>query len=451
MISRDILLKKPSILFVEDDSQYATSVMSYFSDYSCYLSTSISSALTLLKNHSIDLALVDIQLGSGSPTGKDLIPFLQKSGIPTVILSGSDDNLTINECYDLGCFEFIKKGEEGFAIPYLITKYLRSVSPTKQEDFFNFQYATINQQQKSNIIKSFSAILTGIPISIFGETGTGKSHLARALHLLSGRSGEFHEINCANLSPLLAESELFGHEKGSFTGAHSRKTGLFLKANKGTIFLDEIASLDIETQAKLLKAIEEKEFYPVGATKPEKSDFQIISASNISIEALVEDGKFRSDLYFRINGVKIDLLPLRERKEDILPLVSKLLKPRILAFSDKAKDAIINHNWLGNIRELQFFLQNLTAISVGRVEEITVLKLLQESTKLKVSDHQQKDIYDIAVQEGLDHATAKVEGQVFKRAIDDFNGSMPKIIDSLKISKRKYYALLNDHPVGGSN
>src|SRR5207253_2985024 len=207
-------------------------------------------------------------------------------------------------------------------------------------------------------------------VLIEGESGTGKELAAHAIHNLGRRNkAKFVTVHCAALSPTLLESELFGHEKGAFTGAHERRIGRFEQANGGTIFLDEVAEIGTSTQVKLLRAIsEERAFERVGGNQTLRAEVRLIAATNKNLEALVREGKFRDDLFFRLNVVRIVMPPLRERKEDIPLLVRTFLrhfckannKPLVHLTAD-AMDALLTYNWPGNVRELR------TAIEYGVV------------------------------------------------------------------------------------
>jgi transcriptional regulator with PAS, ATPase and Fis domain len=209
-----------------------------------------------------------------------------------------------------------------------------------------------------------------------GETGTGKEVLARELHEASPRrKGPFVAINCAALVGTLLESELFGHEKGAFTGATGRKPGKFEIAGGGTLFLDEIGEMAPEMQAKILRAIQEREFYRVGGTAPVSVDIRLVAATNLDLAAEVEAGRFRRDLYYRVSVVTIDVPPLRERREDLGPLIDYALaeacarvKRKGLAFSADARKALEEYRWPGNIRELMNVVER--AVVLGRGPQV---------------------------------------------------------------------------------
>ena len=221
------------------------------------------------------------------------------------------------------------------------------------------QFAAIAQAARSSV-----------PIEVTGESGTGKELVARAVHTLSGRRGSFVAVNCGALAAGILEGELFGHKKGAYTGAADDRLGLVRSADNGTLFLDEIAELAPSSQAALLRVLQEGEVVPLGADRPVRVDLRLVTATHKSIDAEVDAGRFRADLRARLLGVSVALPPLRERLEDLGPLVSVLLakQPRVLAFSADAVDALYAHRWPLNIRELERSLAAAVAVARDRIE-----------------------------------------------------------------------------------
>ena len=214
-------------------------------------------------------------------------------------------------------------------------------------------------------------------VLILGETGTGKELIAEAIHRNSSRkAGPFVKINCAALPENLLESELFGHERGAFTGADRQRAGRFELANEGTLFLDEIASMSAGTQAKVLRVLQEREFERLGGTRTIKADVRLIAATNRDLEEAISEGEFREDLYYRLNVVTVQMPPLRERKEDIVPLATYFLqrfgddlKKRMRGFSPAALRLLTRHNWPGNIRELENTIERAVLMADGTMVE----------------------------------------------------------------------------------
>jgi formate hydrogenlyase transcriptional activator len=228
-----------------------------------------------------------------------------------------------------------------------------------------------------------SVAATDSSVLIRGETGTGKELIARAIHALSNRRDRaLVKLNCSAIPTGLLESELFGHEKGAFTGAISQRIGRFELAHKGTLFLDEVGDIPAELQPKLLRVLQEQEFERLGNTKTQKVDVRLIAATNCDLEQMVADHKYRSDLYYRINGFPITIPPLRERKEDIPELTrffvqkfGRRMKKQIDTVSAEAMDALIQYHWPGNIRELEHFIERAAIFTQGSVLEVSTAEL----------------------------------------------------------------------------
>jgi DNA-binding NtrC family response regulator len=236
---------------------------------------------------------------------------------------------------------------------------------------------------------------TGISVLIIGPSGTGKELVARAIHKFSPRAdARFVAVNCGALAEGVLESELFGHEKGAFTGSVGKRDGLFLQANNGTIFLDEIGETKPDIQVKLLRVLEDGSFYPVGGDKPVRSDARVIAATNRDLSEAIHDGNFREDLYFRLGVVKILMPSLYDRKEDILPLLCFFAKKENLkGFSDSALELLIKYDWPGNVRQLKNFVTRMAAlhpkdeISVADVEQFVDEQSLNRTNLPVVTGH----------------------------------------------------------------
>ncbi len=245
----------------------------------------------------------------------------------------------------------------------------KSLKNLREEKLEEFRIIGINDKIKQIREKIKKVAPTTSSILIHGESGTGKELVANLIHYNSDRPGKFIPINCSAFPSELLESELFGYKKGAFTGADRDKKGLFVAAHKGTLFLDEISTLPMELQPKILRAIQEMSFTPLGSTKEVEVDVRIVCATNENIEELVEGGNFREDLYYRLNVIPIEIPPLRERKEDILPLVqhfnkkiSERLNVKEKTFTDKAYEKLMNYKWTGNVRELENLLERLIVL-----------------------------------------------------------------------------------------
>lgn len=322
---------------------------------------------------------------SGAETTKQLLKI--NPDLLIAMYSGDQTRDAIKVSHSSGAVEFLDKGISSQSLIQKLKSFCK-----KFEDTYQVLQNEESPSQLEEIIKSVgmigrspklaeiartvkSAAVSDCNVVIFGETGTGKELIAKALHNLSSRKNRpFIPINVATLSPELFESEMFGHTKGSFTGAVADKVGKFKLAHGGTIFLDEIAELKPELQARLLRVLQDGDFYPVGSNKPEKVDVRVITASNIELEKAVKAGNFREDLFYRLNVLKIKTYPLRERIEDIRPLVlyfqrkHKGAEKVILLKTIKMMEL---YKWRGNIRELENEVERLmNTVASNKIEPV---------------------------------------------------------------------------------
>lgn len=275
---------------------------------------------------------------------------------------------------------------------------------------------------------------------ITGESGSGKELVARAVHAESPRvDGPFVAINCAALPETLLESELFGHEKGAFTGASSRKRGRFEVADGGTIFLDEVGEIPLSVQVKLLRALEDKTFNRVGGTAQLKVDARVVAATNRDLLVEMREGRFREDLFFRLNVFPIKVPALRDRPEDILVLADHFLKQfnADATMSAQAKDELQAYRWPGNVRELKNVLERATILTDSGIIEPRHLHLLP-GENVKVSR-------PVESKEGI----AAVERQMIERALDESRGNKTEAARKLQITRRMLYSRMKKHGISG--
>ncbi|MDK2793348.1 MAG: hypothetical protein PWQ25_2211 [Deferribacteres bacterium] len=331
-------------------------------------------ALLYIEENFVDVVISDIKLPKIS--GMELLEKIKKISNDTYILLITGYG-TIEEAV-----EAIKLGAFDYMLKPIDTEVLK-IKLRQIEDTINIRQK-INFQDKENKIIFVSKVMQDIlnlakkvaysdsTVLINGESGTGKELVAKFIHENSPRNVKpLISINCANLQETVFESELFGYKKGAFTGADKNKKGLIALANGGTLFLDEIGEIPLNIQAKLLRFIETKEFYPLGSEFPERSDVRIIAATNKRLNELIEKNEFRQDLYYRLNVINIELPPLRKRKDDIMPLAYyflekyKYLNKKIIDFTDKAKDILLSYNFAGNIRELSNLIERAMIIETG--------------------------------------------------------------------------------------
>lgn len=365
-----------TVLIVDDEKHTREGLRLLLEDdFDVYVAGSKAEALELLKEDSIDVMLTDLRLAGES--GMDLIDQALKLPQPPICIMmtayGSVD--TAVDAMRRGAYDFVTKPLNLDEVEILIKRALKSRTLEKENTELKKQverkYSIEGIIGKSEAMKTVFEMVeqvapTRATVLIGGESGTGKELIARAIHHLSGRPRtRLVTVHCAALAPNVLESELFGHEKGSFTGAMEKRIGRFELADGGTLFLDEIGDIDANIQVKLLRALGEQTIERVGGSKPIKVDVRVITATNKDLWQLVQDGKFREDLFYRLRVVQLHLPPLRERKSDI-PLLAdaflhelselnnKVYKP----LSDEALQALLAYEWPGNIRELRTALEH---------------------------------------------------------------------------------------------
>jgi DNA-binding NtrC family response regulator len=340
-----------------------------------------SDALEIIRNQQVDVVVTDLKL-DGDIDGLDILRQTKSidENIEVMLVTAY---ATINTCKDalkLGAFDYLVKPVDIGQLRTLVRQACEKASSVREhkiskqkESQSDFKFAGVlgNSPAIVGIYEVLRRIApTNISVLIEGESGTGKELLARAIHNNSRRSDKpFRPVNCAGLSETLLESELFGHVKGAFTGAAGDRKGLFEIADKGTLFLDEIGDMASNSQAKLLRVIEDGIVVPVGSSKQISVDVRIISATNQNLTSLIDEKQFRQDLYFRIKGVNISLPPLRERIEDLPALVDYFLKEAIIetglkvsGITDAALGALSRFNWPGNIRQLRNTIRTMVVM-----------------------------------------------------------------------------------------
>jgi len=388
-----------SVLIVDDDKQARENISEYLklSGYEIFEADSITEAKENISKNDPDIIVLDEQLPDGY--GLDLLNALSKmpNRIPVIMITGYGNIEMAVEAMKIGAHDFLTKPIKNLESLERSIKRAAEIVQIRQE----LRHIRMNKQQANKFVigqskeflltidQAFKAAKASVSVLITGETGTGKEVLAKFIHQSGPRADKpFIAINCAAIQPTVLESELFGYEAGAFTGAEKRKHGLMEIADSCILFLDEISSMPTDIQAKLLRAIEERSFRRVGGTASINVDVQIIAASNRDIKAMIADGKFREDLYYRLKVVDLHLIPLRERKKDIPELVGFFINKfnmqmgkNIVDVTPEALNMLINYPWPGNIRELSNVIQRAMLFCDG--EKITLADLPLDITSLK--------------------------------------------------------------------
>lgn len=376
------------ILIVEDDVTFGTMLKTWFAKNSWEPTwvTKVELAKQEFQNVSFDLVLSDLRLPDGD--GIILLTWIRenKINIPFIIMTNYSDVQTAVLAMKLGAFDYLQKPINPTLLQQKIEMAMRQ--PERAEEKNAASKPKAKQKQLINkVVKGSSLVMqrlyshvdlvapTKMSVLILGESGTGKEYIARMIHDNSNRkSAPFVAVDCGSLSMELAPSELFGHKKGSFTSAISDKTGVFVEANGGTVFLDEVGNLSYEVQKQLLRALQEQKVRPVGSASDVKVDVRIIAATNEDLEKAIEEGRFRQDLYHRINEFSVNVPPLRERVEDIeefcyhfINQANEELSKDVDKISDDALDVLKQQNWLGNLRELRNVIRRSVLFATDNV------------------------------------------------------------------------------------
>jgi DNA-binding NtrC family response regulator len=366
-------------ILVVDDDPYIRDVLKTIlekNEYSVLIANGYDSAVETLTASPVDLIISDLVMPDEN--GMQLLRYCRQHfpDVNVILMTGQGTLNSNVEATRLGAFDYIDK-------PFKTDKFLLTIANALKErnllrenialhDIlqktlnFNFVYQSPQMQQIVRLIEKVAPTEAG-PILVLGETGTGKEVVAKTLHNLSHRKAQpFLDINCTSLQANLLENELFGHEKGAFTDAREMKKGLFEIASEGTLFLDEIGDMDQSIQSKLLRVLESKSFFRLGGLRPISTNIRIITATNKNLEKAVKDKLFREDLYYRLKLVTIQIPPLRERKDDIIPLVrffmtefNKKFKKNFSSIAPNAEKLFLRYGWFGNVRELRNMIERI--------------------------------------------------------------------------------------------
>lgn len=370
-----------TILIVDDEKHTRDGLrMSLEDEFDVYVAADKAEALEVLRNDQVEVMVTDLRLGADD--GMEVIDAALQMPKPPICLMmtayGSVD--TAVEAMKRGAYHFVTKPLNIDELEILIKRALKTRGLEQENaslkrqvsERYSLDRLIGHSEPMRQIFETIEQVAPSrATVLIEGESGTGKELVAHAIHNLSGRpKDKLVIVHCAALSPQLLESELFGHERGAFTGAIERRIGRFEQANGGTLVLDEMGEIDASVQVKLLRALGERTIERVGGNVPIKVDVRVIAATNKDLEKMVAEGKFREDLFFRLNVVRMTLPPLRERKDDIIPLTQHFLKTLakengkpVKELSPEAMQAMLDYNWPGNIRELRSALERGVVMS----------------------------------------------------------------------------------------
>ena len=458
-----------TLLIVDDEKATRDGLrMALEESFDCYVAADLKQAKQVLSSEDVDLLLTDLRLGADS--GMEVLAAALALPHPPVALMmtayGSVD--TAVEAMRRGAWHFVTKPLNLDEVELLLKRAVRNRTLEKENVKLVAENETLKESKATashglNRLIGRSALMakvaakieqiasTRATVLIEGESGTGKEVVAHALHDLSGRPGEkFVGVNCAALSSQLLESELFGHEKGAFTGASQRRVGRFEQAHGGTLFLDEIGEIDAQTQVKLLRALSERTIERVGSNTPIQVDVRIIAATNRSLAGMVEEGSFREDLYFRLNVLGIVMPPLRARREDIVLLANSFLsefaqengrpeKP----LTEAAMNSLLSYGWPGNVRELRTAIEH--AVVMSNQSELDIQHLPDFVSGLGHHFESSSVKNTLAPKEEFNlHA---LEQRAVQGALRVTDGNRTKAAELLGISRRTLQRKLRDVPL----
>jgi two-component system response regulator HydG len=413
-------------------------------------------AIRAVEQEPFDLILLDVRMATMD--GIQALTEIRKLSpfVPVLMMTAYASVKTAVEALKAGAFEYLTKPLDIEELKILIEKalehyHLREENLVLKErlgDRFDFSKIIGRSPKMKEVFDTLSLVApTDATVLILGESGTGKELVANSIHHNSARASQpFIKVSCAALPEALLEGELFGHEKGAFTGAIARREGRFQLAHRGTIFLDEVGEMSMTTQTKLLRVLQEKEFEPLGSTRTVKVDVRVIAASNKDLEREVKEGRFREDLFYRLNVVPISLPPLRDRKEDIPGLAAHFFatyrdknRKQLNDISGKAMDLLMRYDWPGNIRELENCIERAVILARGEIIAPADLPpVIQALSK-------DREIQGLNLPSGI--SIQEVEKALILKTLEDTGGNRSRAAEILGINRRTLQIKLKEYGI----
>jgi DNA-binding NtrC family response regulator len=437
-------MKKPSILLIDDDDSLRR-VMEFTlteAGYKVQTAASGEEGLRLFEKDSFDVVMTDITMPGMSGMEVMKAVHRKEASLPVIIITAYGTVESAVEAMKQGAFDYVSKPVSRDELRLTLQKALKLRKLEREcvelraevTDRYRFESMIGCSEKIREVIEMAGRVAASdASVLITGETGTGKELLARGIHYNSRRAeGPFVAVNCAAIPENLIESELFGHVRGSFTGAVKDREGKFEQANGGTLFLDEISELRVDLQAKILRALQEREVDRVGGSKPIPVDVRIIAATNREIEQSVKEGTFREDLYYRLSVITLNMPPLRERRDDIPLLVnyflSKFNREREVSMDADALTVLVSYGWPGNVRELENVIERASVLRRGDV--ITKTELPDKLTREK------RGVEDVILNlpdEGI--SLEDLEKSLIVKALDKYKGNQTRAAEYLHITR----------------
>ena len=440
-------MMRSQILIVDDEKSFVRSMTFALSEAGFHTRSAHTGeeALTMLAEEAADLVLLDLRL-----PGMDGMDVLAETtrlypGLPVIMISAHGDTRAAVQAVKAGATDYLTKPFALDELLHIIDTVTDRARMQEELDYHRQRSANasglVGSSQAMQVLwqklQRVAASSTG-RVLLLGESGTGKAVVARAIHEQSPRAeGAFVEINCAALPEQLIEAELFGAEKGAYTGAHQKRSGLVSLAHGGTLFLDEIGELPLSLQAKFLHFLENGDYRPVGATVSHTADVRVVAATNRSLEEEVRAGHFREDLYFRLNVIELTIPPLRERGEDLQELLDRFIEAqareegcRPVTIPPETLERLQAYNWPGNVRELRNLVERLTILHPG--QRIRPDQLPHEFHPVEDST------FDQATTTSLEQKLEHTERQMIRQALDQTGGHKGKAAEQLGMSRHAF-------------
>lgn len=443
-----------TILVADDESSQRVVLVGYLKQkgYEVLEAKSAEEAIETAKKSIIDIILTDYKMPGKS--GLDLLREVKKINpeISVVIITAFGTIEDAVKAMKEGAYDYLTKPIDLDELDLLVKRMIERQQLLSENKMLKEQLSDkyklsgiIAESKKMEDVLSVAARVAESKASVLlrGESGTGKELLAKAIHFASPRKDKpFIAVNCAALNENLLESEMFGHEKGAFTGADKQRIGRFELADGGTLFLDEVGDLPLSTQVKLLRVLQEQKFERVGSSKTISVDVRVIAATNRDLSLLIQEGRFRDDLYYRLNVVTIEIPPLRQRREDVKPLIefysrkfSEETKFPFLSFSKEAVDKLLKYDYPGNVRELENIIHRAVVLSRG--ELVTVDEIAGNLDTQPSEQELQSSVMD------LNRQVEQLEKKLVLKALDETKGNQTQAANLLGISERNLRYRLN--------
>jgi two-component system response regulator AtoC len=454
----------PKILVIDDDASIVETLDLYLTEEGYKVRTALTGTEGLNKyvQDPSDVVILDIRLPDvdGFSVLEDLKE--ENENVKVIMITAFHDMDTTIKAMKSGAFDYIHKPVNVDELDLAIKKALKSLEMEKKIDGLlmepsrNFRVGDIigTGNEMRDIFKTIGTVSQSrTTVLIQGESGTGKELIAKVIHSNTSPDEPFIAVNCSAIVETLLESELFGHEKGSFTGAVARKLGKFELARFGTVFLDEISEMSVNLQAKLLRVLQEMEFDRVGGKDKVKVNARIMAATNKDLKTLVKEGKFRDDLYYRLNIVSITLPPLRSRRQDIPQLIDYLLAKinldlhkKIIGVSDEMMEIFMNYNWPGNVRELENLLVRACVVAKGQVLGVSDFPELGKEDASKAPGDTSADLF-AAPEAGKFLTLDQIEERYIRKVIKETDKNKGEICEVLGISRPTFERKLEKYGI----